>query len=70
METWAAEVTEQFSLVPNMFWGVPHTTVSSPGRLPPHFQALDYPLPPEAFSLELSNHGLPLSGHLGSYGID
>lgn len=44
MEAWAAEVKEQFSLVPNMFWGVPHTTVSPPCRL-------DYPLPPEAFTV-------------------
>lgn len=51
MEAWAAEVKEQFSLVPNMFWGVPHTTVSSPCRLPLHLQALDYTLPPEAFTV-------------------
>lgn len=55
MEAWAAEAKEQFSLVPNMFRGVPHTTVSSPcrlpPRLPPRLQALDSPLPPEAFAV-------------------
>lgn len=51
MEEWAAEEKEQLSLVPNVFWGVPHTAVSSPCRLPLHPQALDYPLSPEAFTV-------------------